>query len=69
MARLRRFENHRFVGTRDDMVAYDCDDPTQFETLAERVAADDLMNRDLLQAFGPDEVSEARNRGFRLAGI
>lgn len=51
------------------MVAYDCDDPTQFETLATRVAADDLMNRDLLQAFGPDEVSEARNRGFRLAGI
>jgi hypothetical protein len=69
MARLRRFENHRYVGTRDDMVAYDCDDTSQFGTLAARVEVDDLMNRDLLQAFGPDEVSEARNRGFRLARI
>ena len=68
MARLRRFENHRHVGTRDDMVAYDCDDADQFAALEERVEADDLMNRDLLQAFGPDEPAEARNRGFRLAG-
>jgi hypothetical protein len=68
MARLRRFENHRYVGTRDDMVVYDCDDADQFATLEERIEADDLMNRDLLQAFGPDEPAEARNRGFRLAG-
>ena len=68
MARLRRFENHRYVGTRDDMVVYDCDNADQFATLEERIEADDLMNRDLLQAFGPDEPAEARNRGFRLAG-
>jgi hypothetical protein len=68
MARLRRFENHRYVGTRDDMVVYDCDDADQFATLEERIEADDLMNRDLLQAFGPDEPAEARNRGFRRAG-
>jgi hypothetical protein len=68
MARLRRFENHRYVGTRDDMVVYDCDDANQFATLEERIEADDLVNRDLLQAFGPDEPAEARNRGFRLAG-
>jgi hypothetical protein len=68
MAKLRRFENHRYVGTRDDMVVYDCDDANQFATLEERIEADDLVNRDLLQAFGPDEPAEARNRGFRLAG-
>jgi hypothetical protein len=50
------------------MVVYDCDDADQFATLEERIEADDLMNRDLLQAFGPDEPAEARNRGFRLAG-
>ena len=65
MARLRRFEEHRFVGTRDDMVAYDSDDPEQYSALEERVAAEDLLNRGLLQAFAPDTLAEARNRGFR----
>lgn len=67
MARLRRFENHRYVGTRDDMVLYDCDDADQFDALSRRVEDDALMERNLLQAFGPDEVPEARNRGFRAA--
>lgn len=67
MGRLRRFEENRFVGTRDTMIVYDCDDDVQFGALEERVAADDLMNRNLLSAFGPDEVAEARNRGFRPA--
>lgn len=65
MARLRRFEEHRFVGTRDDMVAYDSDDPEQYSALEERVAEEDLLNRGLLQAFAPDTLAEARNRGFR----
>lgn len=65
MARLRRFEEHRWVGTRDDMRAYDCDDATQFETLAARVEGDGLLEADLLQSFAPDKASEARNRGFR----
>ncbi len=66
MARLRRFENHRYIGTRDDMVLYDCDDATQFETVSRRVADEGLMDRNLLQAFAPDELPEARNRGFHL---
>lgn len=64
MARLRRFENHRYVGTRDDMKVYDCDDPQQLAELEERVAADDLLARNLLSTFAPDDPAEARNRGF-----
>lgn len=64
MARLRRFESNRFVGTRDDMIVYDCNDPDQFATLEARVEAGDLVDEKDLQAFGPDTLAEARNRGF-----
>ncbi len=64
MPRLRRFEHHRYVGTRDDMVVYDTDDPRQYELLEARVEADDLLGQNLLASFGPDELAEARNRGF-----
>ena len=62
--RLRRFEQHRFVGARDTMVVYDCDDPDNFAALEERAADDDLMAANRLQTFGPDTLAEARNRGF-----
>jgi hypothetical protein len=65
VARLPRFGEHRFVGTRDDMRFYDCDDPDQFATLSARVESADLIVRNLLQTFGPDTAPEARNRGFR----
>ena len=65
MARLRRFEEHRWVGTRDTMRAYDCDDDDQFEVLARRVDEDALVEANMLQSFAPDEASEVRNRGFR----
>jgi hypothetical protein len=65
MGRLRRFEGNRYVGTRDDMTVYDCDDDGQFAELERRAADDDLLRRNLLQAFGPDTAAEARNRGFR----
>ena len=64
MARLRRFESNRFIGTRDDMVVYDCDDPDQFAILEARMEAGDLVDERRLQAFGPDTLAEARNRGF-----
>lgn len=64
MSRLRRFENNRFVGTRDDMRVYDCDDVGEFAALDARVEAEDLLSKKVLQAFGPDTVAEARNRGF-----
>ena len=65
MSRLKRFEHHRFVGTRDDMAVYDCDDPEQFASLEVRVADERLLEENALQTFGPDELAEARNRGFR----
>lgn len=65
MGRLRHFPGHRFVGARDTMTVYDCDDPAQFSELEERVEVDDLVNRTLLQSFAPDTEAEARNRGFR----
>lgn len=65
MGRLRRFPDQRFVGSRDNMVVYDCDDDTQFAVLRERAEADDLVGCALLQSFAPDTLAEARNRGFR----
>ena len=68
MSRLSRFEGYRFVGTRDDMRVYDCDEPGQFESLELRVMEDDLVERKLVQSFAPDTLDEARNRGFRPVG-
>ena len=56
MARINRFEDYRFVGTRDDMVVYDTDDRDEAAALDERVSGEDLFDRNLLQTFGPDEV-------------
>jgi hypothetical protein len=65
VSRLPRFETNRFVGTRDTMRVYDCDDSDQFGELEERVTGEDLVGRKLVQSFAPDTVDEARNRGFR----
>ena len=64
MSRLRRFPENRLIGRRDEMVVYDCDDPDEYELLAEAVASNSLDLRNQLQAFAPDSVDEARNRGF-----
>ncbi len=65
MARLARFEEHRYIGTRDDMRVYDCDDDAQFAVLSGRVDDEGLMGANLLQTFAPDRLADARNRGFR----
>lgn len=65
MSRLPRFERYRFVGTRDTMIVYDCDDDDQFAELAEREESEKLGGRLFLQSFAPDTITEARNRGFR----
>jgi hypothetical protein len=67
LSRLSRFEGYRFIGVRDTMRVYDCDDDEQFSELQGRVEEEDLGNRLLLQSFAPDTVVEARNRGFRPA--
>jgi hypothetical protein len=65
MGRLRRFEAHRYLGTRDDMRFYDCDDARQFATLEARAADEDLVGHNLISAIAPDTPAEARNRGYR----
>jgi hypothetical protein len=67
VTRIKRFEEFRFVGVRDTMVVYDTDDPEQSEALRERVESDDLVMQKQVQAFGPDSLEEARNRGFKPA--
>ena len=67
MSRLARFSDYRFIGIRDTMVVYDCDDAEEFDELEERVAEDDLMNKLQLQSFAPDNLDEARNRGFQVS--
>ena len=67
MGRLNRYEEHRFVGTRDDMLVYDCDDDSLLAKLQQRVGEENLLRRNLVQTFGPDSAAEARNRGFRPA--
>jgi hypothetical protein len=47
------------------MVAFDCDDPVQFELLEAAEAELDLTARNQLQSFAPDTLAEARNRDFR----
>lgn len=65
MARIARFEEHRYVATRDDMRVYDTDNDAQSEKLSERIAAENLLDRKQLQSFAPDNLPEARNRGFK----
>lgn len=65
MPRLSRFEKNRFVGVRDTMIVYDCNDDRQFSVLEQRLERDDLMGRRLVQTYGPDTLAEARNRGFK----
>jgi hypothetical protein len=62
---LARFESYRYIGTRDTMNFYDCDDEQQFSELSERLVTEDLLGRNLLQAFAPDTPTEARNRSYR----
>jgi len=67
MARLSRFEAYRYVGVRDTMRFYDCDDEVQFAEISARVSEEGLVGKKLLQAFAPDSPTEAMNRGFRPA--
>jgi len=66
VSRLARFEQYRYIGIRDTMRVYDCDDVQHYEELATRVTDDGLVGRKLLQSFAPDSLDEARNRGFEI---
>ena len=65
MNRLNRFEHHRYVGIRKNMKVYDCDDEKQFESLNKYLKDYDYVSLYLVQSFSPDNIDEAKNRGFR----
>jgi len=65
--RLDRFENFRFVGYRKNMKVYDCDDVEQFEKLSALTNSVDYIKLNLIQSFSPDNIDEAKNRGFKPA--
>ena len=65
MNRLNRFEHHRYVGIRKNMKVYDCDDEKQFESLNNYLKDYDYVSLNLVQSFSPDNIDEAKNRGFR----
>ena len=67
MNRLDRFENIRFVGYRKNMKVYDCDNEEQFEKLMTLTNKVDYIKLNLIQSFSPDNIDEAKNRGFKPA--
>lgn len=67
MGRLRRFEEHRYIGDRTTMLVYDCDDADQFAAVQQLVEEEDLLADNLVSTFAPDTLAEARNRSFRSA--
>lgn len=58
MPRHPRFEEHRYLGDKRALVAYDCDDDEQFALVKE-------IPLDRIASFAPDRPSEHRNRGYR----
>ncbi|HWL50078.1 MAG TPA: hypothetical protein VNT92_09380 [Acidimicrobiia bacterium] len=69
MSRLSRFDSYRFVGVRDTMRFYDCDDEDQFAEVSRRVADEGLVGGDMVQVFAPDTPVEAMNRGYRPVAV
>jgi hypothetical protein len=62
MDRPGKFEHHQFVGDKRTQVVYDID---AIEGEDEAIIAE-LMEAETYLCFGPDQLSEARNRGYRL---
>ena len=62
MERPVRFEHHRWVGDKRTQVVHDVDACDRPEIIEELMAAETYL------CFGPDELAEARNRGYRRCG-
>ena len=65
MGRIAKFENYRFLGNRKNMRVYDCDNQEEFAQIENLINDKDLIINNLIQAFAPDNIHEARNRGFK----
>lgn len=60
MARPKQYAEHRFIGDKRTQVVYDLDASNDDRVIEELVASEQVTT------FGPDELAEARNRGYRL---
>ena len=49
------------------MKVYDCDDGEQFEKLSALTDSVVYIKLNLIQSFSPDNIDEAKNRGFKPA--
>jgi len=63
VSRPTRFEHFRYLGDKRTQVVYDLDLAASDESVA--AAIDELVSSERFAAFGPDTLSEARNRGYR----
>lgn len=62
MERPTKFEHHRFVGDKRSQVVYDVDGLSE----EHEHLINELMAAETFLCFGPDELPEARNRGYKL---
>ena len=49
------------------MKVYDCDNDEQFSKLTAMMGNLDYIKLNLIQSFSPDNIDEAKNRGFKSA--
>ena len=61
MDRTLRFEHFRYVGDKRTQLVYDLD------TWEDADVVNEFVNLGVGIGFGPDELTEARNRGYTLA--
>ena len=63
MARPTKFEHNRYVGDKRNRVVHDLD---MYGRDADVTAVvDELLAAETFQSFGPDTLTEARNRGYK----
>jgi hypothetical protein len=67
MERPTRFEHNRWVGDRRSQVVYDIDRLEDASIIDELMNAGDVegINGPPYTCFGPDTLTEARNRGYK----
>tara|TARA_B100000965_G_scaffold157748_1_gene131490 strand:- start:267 stop:458 length:192 start_codon:yes stop_codon:yes gene_type:complete len=59
----KELEGHRYVGDKRTQKVYD------LETFTDEEVIKDICEAKSYATFGPDELREARNRGYKLASF
>jgi hypothetical protein len=65
--RPKPLEGRRFVGDKRNQIVYDMDNCVDAD--AATAAIEDLSAAQAYATFGPDELREARNRGYKLSKL